>query len=272
MVTDMDDPVLLEKNILERFSLHGCTALITGGGQGIGRAFAHALGEAGAKVAIVDLNSDLAISTAAELKAKGIESLAVQADVTQRSQVQKAVSNVMEAWGALTIGVNNAGIGMWKDSIDLTDNDWRKIMALNLDAVFFCCQEEAKAMSPKGYGKIINTASMSGHIVNAPQNQAAYNTSKAGVIHLTRSLATEWADRGVRVNSISPGYIYTNLIDELVSTPEGKTTMDKWLSMIPTGKLGQVTDLQGAAVFMASEASDMMTGADLVIDGGYCCW
>ncbi len=268
----MDDPVLLEKNILERFSLHGCTALITGGGQGIGRAFAHALGEAGAKVAIVDLNGELAASTAAELKAKGIESLALEADVTQRSQVQRTMSDVLEAWGTLTIGVNNAGIGMWKDSIDLTDNDWRKIMALNLDAVFVCCQEEAKAMAPGGYGKIINTASMSGHIVNTPQNQAAYNTSKAGVIHLTRSLAAEWAERGIRVNSISPGYIYTNLIDELVSTAEGKATMDKWLDMIPTGKLGKVTDLQGAAVFMASAASDMMTGADLVIDGGYCCW
>ncbi len=268
----MDDPVLIEKHILERFSLHGCTALITGGGQGIGRAFAHALGEAGAKVAIVDLNGDLAVSTAAELKAKGIESLAVQADVTKRSQVHKAVSNVMEAWGTLTIGVNNAGIGMWKDSLDLTDSDWRQVMSLNLDAVFVCCQEEAKAMASNGYGKIINTASMSGHIVNTPQNQAAYNTSKAGVIHLTRSLAVEWADKGIKVNSISPGYIYTNLIDELVSTPEGKAKMDTWLGMIPTGKLGQVTDLQGAVVFMASEASDMMTGSDLVIDGGYCCW
>jgi NAD(P)-dependent dehydrogenase (short-subunit alcohol dehydrogenase family) len=268
----MDDPVLSEKNILERFSLHGCTALITGGGQGIGRAFAHALGEAGAKVAIVDLDGDLAVTTAAELSAKGIESLALKADVTQRSQVQKTVSDVLEAWGTLTIGVNNAGIGMWKDSIDLTDNDWRQIMTLNLDAVFVCCQEEAKVMAPEGYGKIINTASMSGHIVNTPQCQAAYNTSKAGVIHLTRSLATEWANNGIRVNSISPGYIYTNLIDELVSTPAGKATMDKWLDMIPTGKLGKVTDLQGAAVFMASAVSDMMTGADVVIDGGYCCW
>ena len=268
----MDDPVLTEKPIIERFSLHGCTALITGGGQGIGRAFAHALGEAGARVAIVDRNGDLAVSTAAELTAKGIESLAVEADVTERSQVQNAVGSVMEAWGTLTIGVNNAGIGMWKDSLELTDNDWRTIMSVNLDAVFVCCQEEAKVMAQNGYGKIINTASMSGHIVNMPQNQAAYNSSKAGVIHLSRSLAAEWAERGIRVNSISPGYIYTNLIDELVSTPEGKEKMDRWLGMIPMGKLGQVTDLQGAAVFLASGASDMMTGADLVIDGGYCCW
>ena len=127
-------------------------------------------------------------------------------------------------------------------------------------------------MLPAGYGKIVNIASMSGSIVNRPQNQAAYNTSKAGVIHLTRSLAAEWADRGVRVNCISPGYTMTPLLADLVATPEGKAKMDRWMDEIPMRRFCALTDLQGAAVYLAAEASDMTTGHDLVIDGGYSCW
>ena len=127
-------------------------------------------------------------------------------------------------------------------------------------------------MLPDGYGKIVNIASMSGTVVNQPQKQAAYNTSKAAVIHLTRSLGAEWAGRGVRVNSISPGYTMTPLLGDLLATPAGQQMVERWLGMIPMGRMCSVTDLQGAAVFLASEASDMMTGSDLVIDGGYCCW
>jgi NAD(P)-dependent dehydrogenase (short-subunit alcohol dehydrogenase family) len=123
-----------------------------------------------------------------------------------------------------------------------------------------------------GYGTIINTASMSGHIVNTPQNQAAYNASKAGVIHLTRSLAAEWAGRGVRVNSISPGYTRTQLVDDLLQTPEGQLMMPEWMRRTPMGRMAEVTDLQGALVYLASAASDFMTGHDMVIDGGYCLW
>ena len=268
----MHDPVTAGKPILERFSLEGKTALVTGGGQGIGRAFAHALGEAGAKVAVVDIAGRKAEEVADELGVKGIVSMPVTADVTDSAEVKRMVGSVVSAWGGLTIAVNNAGIGRWKDSESVTDEEWRAVMALNLDAVFYCCREEAAVMLEAGYGKIINTASMSGHIVNTPQNQAAYNTSKAGVIHLTRSLAAEWAKRGIRVNSVSPGYTYTKLVDDLVSTPDGKEKMEAWLGMIPMGTMGQVTDLQGAVVFMASAASDMMTGHDMVIDGGYCLW
>jgi NAD(P)-dependent dehydrogenase (short-subunit alcohol dehydrogenase family) len=113
---------------------------------------------------------------------------------------------------------------------------------------------------------------MSGHISNTPQNQSVYNTSKAGVLHLTRSLATEWATRGVRVNSISPGYTRTKLVEDLLATPVGQTMLPTWMGMTPMARMAEVTDLQGAAVYLASAASDYMTGHDMVIDGGYCCW
>jgi NAD(P)-dependent dehydrogenase (short-subunit alcohol dehydrogenase family) len=168
--------------------------------------------------------------------------------------------------------VNNAGIGAWEDSETLPDESWRRILDVNLNGVFFCSRAEARVMLSAGYGKIINTASMSGSIVNNPQNQAAYNTSKAGVMHLTRSLAAEWAGRGVRVNSISPGYTATPLVFDRLANPEGQKIMDRWMSLIPMGRMCEVTDLQGAVVYLASEASDMTTGHDLVVDGGYCCW
>jgi NAD(P)-dependent dehydrogenase (short-subunit alcohol dehydrogenase family) len=123
-----------------------------------------------------------------------------------------------------------------------------------------------------GYGKIINTASMSGSVVNTPQNQTPYNVSKAGVIHMTRSLAAEWASRGVRVNSVSPGYTRTRLVEDLLKTPAGRDMMPRWMSLTPMGRMAEVTDLQGAVVFLASEASDYVTGHDLVIDGGYSVW
>ena len=142
----------------------------------------------------------------------------------------------------------------------------------NLDSVFLCCRAEANMMFERGYGKIINTASMSGHIVNTPQNQCAYNASKAGVIHLSRSLAGEWADRGIRVNSISPGYTKTELVTRLLGTPEGRAMEPEWVKRTPLSRMAEVTDLQGAVVYLACEASDYMTGSDLSIDGGYRVW
>jgi NAD(P)-dependent dehydrogenase (short-subunit alcohol dehydrogenase family) len=268
----MTDPVLSAKPILERFALTGRVALITGAGQGIGRAYAHALGEAGAAVAVVDIQAEFAEKTAAELKGKSIYTLAIVADVTRRADVARMVARVIDTWGTLTIGVNNAGKSTWVDSEAMTGEAWRSLMALNLDGVFSCAQEEAKAMFKSGYGKIINTASMSAHIVNTPQKQSAYNVSKAAVLHLTRSLAAEWAPRGVRVNSISPGYTTTPLVEKLLATPEGQAIVPEWLKRVPAGRMAEVTDLQGAIVFLASEVSDYMTGSDIIIDGGYCVW
>jgi NAD(P)-dependent dehydrogenase (short-subunit alcohol dehydrogenase family) len=266
------DQVTKAAPILERFRLSGKVALVTGAGQGIGRAFAHALGEAGAAVAVVDIAPDSIREVAAELQGKGVDALAVRADVSDRADIGRMVEAVLKKWGKLTIGVNNAGIGQWVDAENITDEIWQKVMRLNLDGVLACAQAEAREMKKPGYGKIINTASMSGHIVNTPQNQVPYNVSKAGVIHMTRSLAAEWARYGIRVNSISPGYTRTALVENLIATPEGKKMMEAWMPLIPMHRMAEVTDLQGAVVYLASEASDYMTGSDLIIDGGYCAW
>ncbi len=268
----MSDQVLQSKPILERFRLDGRVALVTGGGQGIGRAFAHALGEAGAAVAVDDIIFPRAEQVVAELQAKGIDALAIEADVRRPDQVQKMVAAVMERWGRLTIGVNNAGVGAWISAESETTEEWDLMINTNLKGVFLCAQAEAQEMLKAGYGKIINTASMSAHIVNRPQNQSAYNISKAGVLHLTRSLATEWAPHGIRVNSISPGYTRTSLVQDLLETPQGKEMLPHWMGLTPAGRMAEVTDLQGAVVYLAGEVSDFMTGSDLVIDGGYCAW
>jgi NAD(P)-dependent dehydrogenase (short-subunit alcohol dehydrogenase family) len=247
----MSDPVLEAKPILARFRLDGRVALVTGGGQGIGRAFAHALGEAGAAVAVVDMRLELAEEVAHELAQKQIDAIAVQSNVTKADEVQAMVDAILAKWGTLTIACNNAGVGLWADAETMRYVEWLRVIDVNLNSVFLCAQTEAKVMLAAGYGKIINTASMSGHISNTPQNQSVYNTSKAGVLHLTRSLATEWATRGVRV---------------------GQTMLPTWMGMTPMARMAEVTDLQGAAVYLASAASDYMTGHDMVIDGGYCCW
>jgi NAD(P)-dependent dehydrogenase (short-subunit alcohol dehydrogenase family) len=259
-------------NIIDRFRLGGRTALVTGGGSGIGRGIAHALGEAGARVAVVDIDKEAAESVAHELADKGIEAIAVVTDVTQPDQTQEMVESVVDHWGTLTIGVNNAGIAVWFDAETMPEEEWRRVMALNLDGVFYCAQAEGRVMLEAGYGKIVNTASMSAHIVNTPQNQAAYNASKAGVLHLTRTLAAEWATRGVRVNSISPGYTRTALVDQFITEPVGAEKYPVWMERTPMGRLAEVDDLVGAVVYLASEASDFTTGHDIVIDGGYTVW
>jgi NAD(P)-dependent dehydrogenase (short-subunit alcohol dehydrogenase family) len=257
------------RSILDRFRLDGRRAVITGAGQGIGRAFAHALGEAGAAVAIVDLDAERAGEVAGELRRKGVETFSLALDVTADEAPAAMVEAVLDRWGGLEIAVNNAGMNPNAAAEEITPEQWDLAYNLNTRAVFLGCQAQGRVMLEAGYGKIINTASMASLIVPHPQKQAAYNSSKGAVVNLTRSLAAEWADRGVRVNCMSPGIIRTALIEESEAL---RPLVSEWLGQIPMGRLGEVTDLQGGIVYLACEASDYMTGHNLVIEGGQTLW
>ena len=254
--------------ILERFSLAGKTALVTGGGTGIGRGFALALAEAGADVAVAGRTASTIEAVATEVEALGRRALAIPADVRVKQEVDAMVDAIVDAWGKLDIGVNNAGVGSHISADDTDEEEWDRLIDTNLKGPFLCSQAEARVMRPNGYGKIINNASMSGSIVNRPQDQSHYNTSKAGLIHLTKSLAAEWAADGIYVNSISPGYIRTDMAD----SPRIAKMHPIWLRDTPLGRLGEVEDLQGALIFLASDTSNFVTGCDLIVDGGFTIW
>ncbi|HET6507832.1 MAG TPA: SDR family NAD(P)-dependent oxidoreductase [Baekduia sp.] len=257
------------KPVLERFRLDGRRALVTGAGQGIGRAFAHALGEAGARVAVIDLDRRRAEAVAAELSAKGIDALAIEADVSREDAAERYVGHVVDRWGGLEIAVNNAGVNRNSAAESTPIAEWDEVFAINARAVFLGCQAAGRIMLEAGYGKIVNTASMASILVPHPQKQAAYNAAKASVVQLTRTLAAEWADRGVSVNCISPGIIRTALIEESEAL---RPLVSEWLTQIPAGRLGEVRDLQAAVVFLACEGSDYVTGHNLVVEGGQTLW
>jgi NAD(P)-dependent dehydrogenase (short-subunit alcohol dehydrogenase family) len=245
-------------------SLDGCVAVVTGGARGIGRESALALKENGARVVLVDINAELGQKAARELEADF-----KQADLTKSDQVARLAREIAAEHGKIDIAFNNAGIALNVPSEECSDEQWHQVMNVNLHAVFYCCREFGKVMLQQGKGSIINTASMSGVISNTPQPQSAYNASKAGVIMLTKSLAGEWAKRGVRVNSISPGYIGTEMTKLGMTTEEWRKT---WLELTPMGRVGEPREVATVVVFLASDASSYFTGSNLVVDGGYTCW
>ena len=244
--------------------LDGRVAIVTGGARGIGLEAAQALKENGAKIVIVDINAE-----AGENAAKELNIDFVRADLTRSDEVRRLAFEVREKHGRIDIAFNNAGIAASIPSETCDDADWHKIMNINLHAVFYCCREFGKVMLEQGKGSIINTASMSGLISNTPQPQSAYNVSKAGVIMLTKSLAGEWAKRGVRVNSISPGYVGTEMTNPGLSNPEWRVD---WLRFTPMGRVAEPREVATAVVYLASDASSFFTGSNLVVDGGYTCW
>lgn len=256
--------------IIESMRLDGKAIYVTGGASGIGKCAAMAFAEAGADVAIVDINLEGAQTVAKEIAdATGSKTIAIQCDVTDKDQVEAMVAKVVDTYGKLDACYNNAGIALNVPAEEMSFEQWKKVIDINLTGVFLCSTAAGRVMLKQGYGSIINTASMSGHIVNVPQPQCAYNASKAGVIMLTKSLAVEWAKTGVRVNSISPGYIGTELI---MNAENLKPLIKQWNDMAPLGRLGKPEELQSILVYLAGDTSSFTTGSDIVVDGAFTCF
>ncbi|TXK19255.1 SDR family NAD(P)-dependent oxidoreductase [Homoserinibacter sp. GY 40078] len=244
-----------------RNSVVGQIALVTGGAQGIGLATATLLSQNGARVVIVDTQHSSGAASAA-----GIGAGFIAADVTDTSAVDDAVDAVLSEYGSLDIAVNCAGIRHSSPGISITDDDWAHVLDVNAHGVLRACRAEGRVMLQQGGGSIVNIASMSGSIVNVPQAQAVYNASKAAVILLTKSLAVEWAPFGVRVNSVSPGYVETALTAQSRANPE---RLSEWLHRTPMGRIAQPEEIASCVEFLASDAASFVTGHDLLVDGGY---
>ncbi|GFG65183.1 short-chain dehydrogenase [Mycobacterium kubicae] len=252
--------------VLELFSLRGKRALVTGGSSGIGKKVALAYAEAGAQVAVAARNRRALDEVVDEISASGGQAVSIGCDVTQPDQVTDMVDRVSTEFGGIDIAVCNAGIITDTPMLDMALREFQTIQTTNVTGVFLTAQAAAKAMVRQGQGgAIINTASMSGHIINTPQNVGHYCTSKAAVIHLTKAMAVEFAPHNIRVNSVSPGYILTELVEPLAEYHK------LWEPKVPLGRLGRPEELTGLYVYLASAASSYMTGSDIVIDGGYTC-
>ena len=254
-------------NVASLFELHGKNALVTGASSGIGKQVALAYAQAGAAVAIAARHPAPLQELAAEIAAGGGTAVPIVCDVTEPELVSTMLNRVDDELGGIDIAVCNAGIIALHSLLDMPLEDFQSIQNTNVNGVFLTAQAAAQAMvAGNRGGTIITTASMSGHIINTPQQVGHYCASKAAVIHLTKAMAMEFAPHNIRVNSVSPGYILTELVEPL---SEFHTL---WEPKIPLGRLGRPEELVGIYLYLASDASSYMTGSDIVIDGGYTCW
>ena len=252
-------------NAIELFNLTGRKALVTGAGRGIGRVLAISLAQIGCDIAILEKNVKDGRNVAEEIKKLGRKAVTIKVDVTKKADVEKAFTAAAKQLGRLDIVINNAGVCIHEAAEDTPEEHYDFVVDTDMKGVFLCCQAAAALMKPQKKGSIINIASMSGSIANYPQKQAHYNAAKAGVILLTKCLAVEWVDYGIRVNSISPGYTRTEMTVKL-SAPE---MIAQWESMIPMRRMADPQELAGAAIYLASDASSYTTGSDIIVDGGY---
>ncbi len=255
---------------LEKLSLKAKRAVITGAAQGIGLAISEALAEAGAHIILTDMNQKALDDAQIFLKQKGYETEAILLDVTDVDSVNNVADKIEKTIGAVDILVNNAGIAISNHPAEkMPDDVWNKVIDVNLNGVFWCCRAFGQYMLARGAGSIVNIGSMSANIVNRPQEQANYNASKAGVHHLSRSLAAEWASRGVRVNVVAPTYIDTEMNSYVYDDEE---MYRYWVGGTPMGRLGRVDEVASVVHFLASDASSLMTGSIVFADGGYTSW
>ena len=248
--------------------LAGRVAVVTGGARGLGLSMARALARHGVGVGLVDLLDDVHASAKALADELGVESVGATADVTSADGVAAAFAHVADTLGSPALLVNAAGITVWEDSLDVTAESWRRVIDINLTGTFLCCQALGRACRDGGHGgAIVNVSSMSGRVVNVPQHQTSYNASKAAVDQLTKSLAVEWAELGVRVNAVAPGYFLSDMTRQFTeSNPE---LAERWRGMIPAGRMGEPSDLDGLVAFLCSDASSYIVGQSIVIDGAY---
>ncbi|MGN5883642.1 MULTISPECIES: glucose 1-dehydrogenase [Staphylococcus] len=255
-------------NILEQFRLDDKVAIVTGGAMGLGQAMATALAQAGANIVIADIQEDVAAATATTIReTEGVKATSLKVDVTNPDDVQKMVDDVVDEFGKIDILINNAGMTINAKAEEMTYEQWNKVINLNLNGVFLVAQAVGRQMIEQGYGNIINTSSMSGIIANKPQEQCSYNASKAGVIMLTKSLAMEWSKYNIKVNTIAPGYMKTELTKPFFE--QGGAMIDDWMGFTPMGRPGLPEELGGIVVYLASDASSFAQGSVFTIDGGY---
>jgi NAD(P)-dependent dehydrogenase (short-subunit alcohol dehydrogenase family) len=253
---------------MPNFRLDQQTALVTGAASGIGRSIAVGLAAAGADVACFDLSGSALDEVCAQIERQGRRALAVSGDVTDAATLTEAVQNTQGSLGPLSLAVNSAGIASGAPAEEMPLDQWQRLIDINVTGVFLSCQAEGRAMLQNGRGSIVNIASMSGSIVNRGLLQTHYNASKAAVIQLSRSLAMEWCQRGIRVNAISPGYTAT----PMNLRPEVAGQVEKFEADTPLGRMATVDELVGPAVFLLSDAASFCTGVDLLVDGGFTCW
>ena len=255
---------------LDKYSLTGRTAVITGGGRGIGLACAEALSEAGARIVLLERDEDAARSGTASLSALGADVSWRLVDVVDPDALEAAADAIEREIGPVDILVCCAGIAISGVAAEVaTAEQWRQVIDINLNGVFWSCQAFGRAMLERGRGAIVNMGSMSGLVVNRPQEQASYNASKAAVHQLTKSLAAEWAKRGVRVNAVAPTYIDTPMTRYGM---QDETLKHAWLDATPMGRVGRTDEVASVVLFLASEAASLLTGSIVVADAGYTCW